>query len=141
MKSGIHLLTLDIFLPMKKLPLFFLADDDMDDQMLFVEALTEIDASIKCIVAKNGEEALVLLKDQQQLPDYIFLDLNMPRMSGLLCLAELKKIEMLKNIPVIIYSTSSQQEYIDESRLLGAEHFFVKPPNYSGLLKYLKSLV
>ena len=127
---------------MQKVPSFFLADDDIDDQMLFVEALSEINTSIQCTLAKNGEEALLLLKDYPApLPDFIFLDLNMPRMSGIRCLAELKKIDSLKMVPVIIYSTSSQKEYIDESLKLGARNFFVKPSNYNGLLNYLRALV
>ncbi|MDO9373710.1 MAG: response regulator [Bacteroidota bacterium] len=127
---------------MRKTPSFFLADDDVDDQMLFVEALSEINTSIHCTLAKNGEEALTLLRDYPApLPDFIFLDLNMPRMSGIKCLAELKKIESLKTVPVIIYSTSSQKEYIDESLKLGAQNFFVKPSNFNGLLDYLQGLV
>jgi CheY-like chemotaxis protein len=127
---------------MHRTPLFFLADDDQDDQMLFREALNEINSSIQCIIAKNGEEALCLLKQHSSpLPDYIFLDLNMPRMSGMRCLAELKKIEALRPVPIIMYSTSSQQEYIAESMKLGATHFFVKPSNFNGLLNYLQQLV
>ena len=127
---------------MTKAPLFFLADDDADDQMLFKEALSEINTSIECVIAENGEEALKVLGTQPQLmPDFIFLDLNMPRMSGLKCLAELKKIDTLKHVPVIIYSTSSQQEHIDESRQLGARNYFVKPSNFSGLITYLQTLV
>ncbi len=127
---------------MSKTPLFFLADDDLDDQMLFREALNEINSAIQCIIAKNGEEALCLLKQHPSpLPDYIFLDLNMPRMSGMRCLAELKKIEELRPVPIIMYSTSSQEEYIAESMKLGASHFFVKPSNFNGLLHYLQQLV
>ena len=127
---------------MRKTPSFFLADDDIDDQMLFVEALSEINSSIQCTLAKNGEEALLILRNYPgPLPDFIFLDLNMPRMSGIKCLAELKKIDSLKTVPIIIYSTSSQKEYIEESMKLGARNFFVKPSNFKGLLHYLQALV
>jgi CheY-like chemotaxis protein len=121
---------------------FFLADDDEDDRMLFSEALMEINPSIKCIMAKNGEEALFLLTNGLfELPDYIFLDLNMPVMNGLRCLAEIKKSAQLKNIPVVVYSTSSKKEYEEESRNLGAMNFFIKPPDFTGLTNYLKTFL
>lgn len=121
---------------------FFLADDDEDDRMLFSEALVEINPSFECIMAKNGEEALFLLNAGLfELPDYIFLDLNMPLMNGLQCLAEIKKSSLLKNIPVVIYSTASRKEYEEESMKLGAMNFFIKPSDYRGLLQYLRNIL
>ena len=110
--------------------------------MLFVEALTEINPAIKCVMAKNGKEALLILQnDLFELPDYIFLDLNMPIMNGLNCLIEIKKTAVLKHIPVVLYSTSAEKEFTDASKKLGAMDFFVKPSNFSGLLKYLKKIL
>ncbi|CAN5552372.1 response regulator [soil metagenome] len=127
---------------MIKNTLFFLAEDDEDDRMLFSEALIEINPAIKCVMAKNGEEALFLLKGGLfELPDFIFLDLNMPVMNGLKCLAEIKKTSFLQNIPVVIYSTSSSKEFIEESLALGASNFFVKPPDFTGLINYLKNIL
>ncbi|RYZ28843.1 MAG: response regulator [Chitinophagaceae bacterium] len=118
---------------------FFLADDDEDDRMLFEEALAEVDKKIRCITVKNGREALDVLQNEMVLlPDYIFLDLNMPMLNGLQCLAELKKIELLQHIPVIIYSTSSDKDSMEESKRLGAIDFFVKPSNFTGLKNYLQ---
>ncbi|MBC7868208.1 MAG: response regulator, partial [Gloeobacteraceae cyanobacterium ES-bin-316] len=69
---------------MQSKTVFFLADDDEDDRMLFSEALSEIDPQIKCITVKNGKEALEFLQnDLIHLPNYIFLDLNMPVMNGI----------------------------------------------------------
>ncbi len=122
--------------------LFFLVDDDEDDRLLFSEALKEIDPAIKCIMAKNGEEALFLLKDGLfELPDYIFLDINMPVMNGLKCLAEIKKTDSLKHIPVVVYSTAARQEYVNECRQLGAIDFFIKPPQFALLTQYLRSVL
>ncbi len=121
---------------------FFLADDDEDDRMLFSEALSEINPSIKCVMAKNGEEALFLLTNGLfEPPDYIFLDLNMPVMNGLKCLAEIKKRPELSHIPVVVYSTSSKKEYEEESKKLGAMNFFSKPPDFTGLTKYLRTFL
>ncbi|HXL57699.1 MAG TPA: response regulator [Chitinophagaceae bacterium] len=125
-----------------KTPLFFLADDDADDQELFKEALSEIDKSIRCLTASSGEEALNKLKtDLKQLPDYIFLDLNMPRMNGLECLVEIKKTNTLKHIPVIIYSTSSAEKDVEETRKLGADYFITKPPGFKELCDKIKYIL
>lgn len=126
---------------MKQYPTILLADDDEDDRILFIDALKEIDPAIQCIMAKNGLDALTILQnDLIQAPDYVFLDLNMPVMNGLKCLAEIKKIESSSKIPIIIYSTSSNNKFIEESKVHGAFDFFIKPTDYSGLLKYLQKL-
>ena len=117
---------------------FLLVDDDDDDCDFFREAVREIDSTSVCVTAENGEDALVKLrKGLKKLPDLIFLDLNMPRMDGKHCLAELKKDPKLKAIPVIIYTTSSSPEDQEETRLLGASYFLTKPSDYQQLLKDL----
>lgn len=139
LKIAFQLLTL---LAMQTPTLFFLADDDEDDRILFLEALSQINPAIKCMMAKNGKEALLMLQsDMFVLPDYIFLDLNMPIMNGLKCLMEIKKLALLKHIPVIIYSTSAEEEFKDAGKRLGALDFFVKPSDFGGLLKYLKKML
>jgi CheY-like chemotaxis protein len=72
------------------------ADDDKDDRDLLSEALEQIDPSISCITAHDGKEALSILQENRTLPDYIFLDVNMPVMDGKKCLTELKKNSKLK---------------------------------------------
>ena len=117
---------------------FLLVDDDPDDCDFFREAVREIDSTSVCFTAENGEDALVKLrKGLKKLPDFIFLDLNMPRMDGKHCLAELKKDPKLENIPVIIYTTSSAPEDKEETRTLGASYFLTKPSDYQKLLKDL----
>jgi CheY-like chemotaxis protein len=121
---------------MLKKKTFFIVDDDVDDQELFVEAVNEVDRSIACISVSNGEEALDVLRNQKiELPDMIFLDLNMPRLSGKQCLAALKRENHLKDIPVVIYSTSSERRDIEETARLGAAHFLTKPNKFADLCK------
>ncbi|WP_462219192.1 response regulator [Ferruginibacter sp.] len=122
--------------------IFFIADDDPDDQELFIEALKGIDKFCKCVTAFNGQEALqILLKGMLTLPDFIFLDLNMPRMNGKQCLAEIKKDRTLQNIPVIIYSTSSDKKDIEETMQLGAVFFFQKPSRFDELSQALYQII
>ena len=120
----------------------FIVDDDIDDQDLFIEAVNEVDTSIQCLSASSCEEALDLLKNKKiRLPDIIFLDLNMPRLNGKQCLAELKKEAHLRHIPVIIYSTSSERRDIEETTRLGAAHFLTKPNKFEELCKALSFVV
>jgi CheY-like chemotaxis protein len=82
-----------------------LVDDDEDDRDFFLSVLDVIDASLKCHTAENGSVALQYLIQQKVRPDVIFLDLNMPVMNGKQFLAEVKKRDDLKDIPVIVLST------------------------------------
>lgn len=121
---------------------FFIADDDPDDQELFIEALHEIDAQCNCITAFDGLEALNKLFNQPiYVPDFIFLDLNMPRMNGKECLVEIKKNNILKEIPVIIYSTSADKKDMHEAMQLGAVFFLQKPNRFEELSRALKHII
>ena len=115
-------------------------DDDQEDREFFCDALREIDSSIACLVAGSGMEALSLLKKQTVLPDYIFLDINMPMMDGKQCLRALKQIPEFQSIPVIMYSTSTDTREIRECYDLGAEDFLIKPHSYEKLVNDLMSI-
>jgi CheY-like chemotaxis protein len=114
-------------------------DDDNDDLEIFREALREVNASFQCITARNGLEALELLNGKLLiLPDYIFLDINMPFMDGRQCLLEIKKQENLKDIPVVMYSTTSHAHEIKDYLQLGAREFVIKPPTFQKLVEALQ---
>src|SRR5688572_12130297 len=104
-----------------------LVDDDEDDQAFFLDTLREIDMNIKTEVTSNGIEAISFLKNSKDTPTLIFLDLNMPLMNGFQCLVELKNNSKLKNIPVIIFTTSHNSNDIIKSEEMGAAYFFTKP--------------
>lgn len=116
----------------------FLIDDDTDDQEIFTLALQEVNNRFRCEVSSDGYQALQYLTHAKRLPDYIFLDLNMPRMNGKECLNEIKKIDRLQGIPVVIYSTSSFQHDIRETQELGAAAFITKPFSVDELTKTLQ---
>lgn len=109
--------------------ILLIVDDDTDDRNLFIETVKEIDSTIKCISASNGQQALALLDSIERLPDFIVLDLRMPRYDGKKCLFEIKSNHKLKHIPVIIYTTSKNIEESKELREMGACHFMTKPRN------------
>jgi len=110
-----------------------LVDDDEDDKEIFCLALAEVDPSIQCYIASDGIEALEMLSNPAFTPDYIFLDLNMPLMSGKECLIEIKKRPHLGKTSVIIFSTSASQKDIEDTIELGASAFITKPPLISTL--------
>jgi CheY-like chemotaxis protein len=120
----------------------FLVDDDVDDQEIFMAAVSEVDNSIDCVSVDNCEEAIEKLKATHfKTPDFIFLDLNMPRLNGRQCLAELKKIAHLQNVPVIIYSTSSLKKDMEETAQLGADMFLTKPSKFDDLCHALHKVL
>jgi CheY-like chemotaxis protein len=113
--------------------IILVVDDDIDDLLFFADALVEIDPQIECVAAVNGIEAIKKLETLPVRPDYIFLDLNMPKMNGKQCLKHIKNNPLLQSIPVIIYSTSRLQDDMDEVRELGATAFLIKPNKFQQL--------
>lgn len=109
-----------------------LADDDADDRLLFEEALKEIDEQSRVSTATDGEDLMNIL-NQKPGPSVIFLDLNMPKKNGFECLKEIKRTERLRNIPVIVYSTSCREESINEMYEHGASYYICKPNNFTKL--------
>jgi CheY-like chemotaxis protein len=110
-----------------------LADDDMDDCLLFANVLEELLLPVKLTLIHDGEELTQLLYESQQMPDIVFLDLNMPRKNGLACLAEIKKSEKLRQLPVVIFSTSYEVEVINRLYSIGAQFYIRKPNDFSQL--------
>ena len=117
-----------------------LVDDDADDRMFFQDAISEINPAVVCELTSNGIEALTRLSSEP-LPKMIFLDLNMPIMNGLDCLSEIKNRDTIKNIPVIIFTTTSDQHAMKRSYEMGAAAYFRKPNDFPSLMEKLKSLL
>jgi CheY-like chemotaxis protein len=117
------------------------ADDDSDDGELLIEALETIDPSIECHLANDGKHAIQMLTENEDLPDYIFLDVNMPVMDGKNCLRELKKDHRLRDIPVIIYSTTRDEDEISALYELGATGFLPKPNSFAQLCSALERMI
>jgi CheY-like chemotaxis protein len=119
-----------------------LVDDDSDDTELFSEAIGEIDSSVLCHCASDGMEALEKLSEKKiETPDLIFLDINMPEMNGWQFLERVKGNHRLKDIPVIIYTTSSTKSDLLHARTSGALCFVTKPANYGRLKKILEIVI
>lgn len=116
-----------------------LADDDPDDRELFAEAIESHDTEVDSV--PNGIQLMENLSQNDALPDLVFIDLNMPEKSGKECLSEIRNHERLKDIPVIIYSTSSSRKDIDDTFELGANLYITKPNSFSELKKALRKIL
>ena len=125
---------------MRSILLCLLIDDDPDDHEIFKMALSEISERIACKTATDGEDGLQTLHKGEENPDYIFLDLNMPRMDGKECLREIRKVDRYKDVPVIIYSTSIALSDMAETKKLSANGYIVKQPRLELLVKKLKEV-
>lgn len=120
-----------------ELKTLLLVDDDQDDQELFKLALAEIKQPVSCFTAGNGQEALDQLTTYACRPDLIFLDMNMPLMNGIKFLERIKDIDHLKDIPVIIYTTSDEPREASAAMSMGAVDFITKPAKFDDLCKLL----
>lgn len=121
--------------------LILLVDDDADDFAFFREALAESHSKARCLYAQDGFSALKLLEELVVLPDYLFLDINMPLMNGKELLKRIKSDARFKDIPVIIYSTTNNETEINQFFDLGAYRFLVKPSGFEVLIASLKTLI
>ncbi len=116
-------------------------DDDPDDVKIFGEAVKEVDPKINFFSASSGTRALEILTEQEMLPDYIFLDVNMPRMNGMQFLETIKKDKKFSDIPVVMYSTTKSTEHEKHARQLGAKYFFTKPIFFDDICDVIRSVI
>ncbi|CAM3453583.1 response regulator [Flavobacterium chungbukense] len=112
-----------------------LADDDEDDCDFFREALSETTIKAELFTVHDGVQLMNYLEKNglENFPDVIFLDLNMPRKNGIECLTEIKENKDWKNLPIIIFSTSLDNEIVNNLYQKGATYYIRKPGEFSKL--------
>ena len=119
-----------------------LVDDNDIDNFINERMITTSNFSKQVTVKNSAEGALDFLRRNSDstdtLPQVIFLDLNMPVMDGLDCLASLKQDPILKDIPVIIYSTTITELILAETKKLGVHSTFKKPDSIDSLSEFLR---
>src|SRR3982750_256760 len=104
-----------------------LADDDRDHGILFEHILKQVDPTKTLTIIKDGEELIEFLSSQ--VPDLLFLDLNMPCKDGHECLLDIRQKLGLTDLPVVVYSSSTHMTDIQKSYLNKADLYMVKPFN------------
>lgn len=117
-----------------------LADDDKDDHFFFEKALKRLPIATNLETVIDGERLMdYLSKNSEHLPDVLFLDLNMPRISGAECLDKIKSDKKIKQLPVIIYSTSLNETIADVLYEKGA-HYYLRKRDLDELEEILQSI-
>ncbi len=128
-------------MPFKTLNLI-LADDDEDDRLMFRDAIGQIPIDTELSTFNDGKKLMdYLLLPECNLPQLIFLDLNMPIKNGIQCLREIRKNPKLKDLVVAIYSTSSSEKDIEDTFVDGANIYIKKPNNFNELKEIVKKVI
>lgn len=119
-----------------------LADDDEDDRLFFTDAFSELKMNTKVNTFNDGVELMNYLNKKDALmPNVLFLDLNMPKKTGIECLIEIKANTKMSGIAIVIYSTSASEEDIEKTFVLGANIYIKKPGDFKKLKKVLSEVV
>lgn len=118
---------------------FLVIEDDEVEVLKLKKVFSTLGYRHQLFEAENGKRALEILNEK--LPDIILLDLNMPKMSGLEFLKELRSQEHLKYIPAIILTTSSNHKDVLEANKIGVEGYLLKPLNYKEYINTIQSIV
>ncbi len=122
------------------MPILLVEDDDVD-AIITQRALNELKVTNKLVHKVDGEDALEYLRDQtNQKPCVILLDINMPRMNGFEFLKIVKAEDVLKRIPVVVLTTSTEDRDIIEGFNLGVAGYIVKPVNYKQFVEAMRTL-
>jgi DNA-binding response OmpR family regulator len=118
----------------------FLAEDDEDDFILFQDAISEHKETITLYWLKDGEELMIALKRKNpEMPDMLFLDINMPRKNGFECLTEIRQDKNLAHLPVIIFSTSNDNALVTWMYNAGANCYLCKPTDFRKLKQNIET--
>lgn len=123
---------------MKKDLTIFYADDDPDDLEFFKEIVSEIGTHYNVVTQSNGAELLHAIENPPPHPYVVFLDINMPGINGLEVLKKLRSGERHNRLPIVMFSTSNDDEIIERSRELGATYYMPKSSIFDNLKKSIE---
>lgn len=119
-----------------------LVDDDKDNCFFFNEAISQLNINIDLLMVHDGEELMWQLNNSnKELPEIIFLDLNMPCKNGVECLTEIRQNIKLNKLPVVILSTTLNQSIINKLFDIGAQYYIRKPIDLILLIKALNQAI
>ena len=126
---------------MKEDMLILLVEDDRVDVLTIKRALKDINVTNPLEIAGNGEEALEFLREKSKpLPGIILLDLNMPKMNGVEFLGVVKKDNLMKRIPVVVLTTSREEQDKLDTFDLGAAGYMIKPVDYKKFVEVMRTI-
>jgi CheY-like chemotaxis protein len=137
-------LTTKNFYPRKKMNTeltIFYTDDDPEDLEFFCEIVSGISSNWQVVTQSNGEQLLYALDNPPPNPYMVFLDINMPGMTGFDVLKELRRKKEHRELPVVMFSTSKDVATIEKSRLLGATYYMPKSSMFEQLKKSIEHVL
>lgn len=111
--------------------------DDIRDHKIFTKALSYVSPETICFPVRNPYDALNMITEENVIPTFIVAELEMPEMDAIAFLKALKNIEALREIPVIVHSTSPQPQKIIELKESGALAIYFRPYEYYGVCNML----
>ncbi len=117
-----------------------LVENNLADQVVFSRSIEKLDIECKVLVAHNGQEAIDQISEAEHEVDLVLMDINMPIMDGFTALQQIRKQELSKTIPIIMYSTSDRKQDVVKSYALGAHAFITKPENQADFKKTFQAL-
>ena len=121
----------------------FLAEDDADDRMFFEDALKKVTVLTQLTLSNDGLELMSNLETVTEAPPphIVFLDLNMPFKDGFQCLQEIRNTPKLKEIPVVIFSTTASDDAVNKTYEQGANYYICKPRSFKLLVKAIETVL
>lgn len=119
-----------------------LVEDDADDRMLFTDALNELTSDVRLKTASHCDDGIdSLITPQDELPDLVVMDINMPGKNGLECLEDIRNHARLKKLPVVILSTDTDEEVIKDAYKRGANFYISKPSSFQALKREIEKII
>lgn len=118
----------------------YIAEDDEDDQFLLRTAFASASKACDLVFFTNGEQLITQLQQTNSRPSLVLLDLNMPVMDGFQTLQQLRQQKPYQTLPVVVLTTSSQQDDVKRAYSLGANSFITKPNQYADLVNTVQHL-
>ena len=130
---------------MNSVSTILIAEDDADDRFLLKAAFKQNDANDNLVFVENGVELFDYLRNSLKsestiLPRFILLDLNMPKKDGREVLKEIKSIPILRNIPVVVFSTANSYLEMQRCYDLGANSYITKPNSFEHLVRTVAAI-
>ncbi|RYF49692.1 MAG: response regulator [Cytophagaceae bacterium] len=121
-------------------PTVWVVDDDEDDRLFISSAFEDTPCPISVLTLADGDQLLPKLASCQKLPRLILLYINMGRQNGFDTLTQLRSTPTFAHLPVVMLTTSSDNQDLQRSLALGANQFMTKPANYNQLVVLAQGL-
>lgn len=114
-------------------------DDDIDDREMFLEAINAIDPEIKCLQFESGSKVLEYLTKAEVVPNFLFIDINMPKMNGYECVEQIRQIPGNEHMLIVMYSTAFNPSQWDDFKAPSVR-YLTKTSTFSELVQSIKMI-